>query len=205
MSARDRILNRIHGTLEGITAPPLPDPPPRGTGEATVEEFARRLESVGGVVHRCRDAAAAATVLAELAREKRLERLALSDEPGLGELLGELDPALEILEAPVTRAALLGADAGLTACQLAIAETGTLVLDSSAERHRLVSLLPRLHLALCRADQIVATLREALAHFEPGPPPTVTFITGPSRTADIELELVVGVHGPEELHVLLLG
>ena len=101
---------------------------------------------------------------------------------------------------------LLDADAGLTSCQLAIGETGTLLLDSSAERHRLVSLLPRLHIALCRADQIVATLGEALARIgEEGPPPTVTLVTGPSRTADIELELVVGVHGPEELHVLLVG
>ena len=208
MSAKDRIVSRIRAHLEGSATPELPAPAPPAAlpgGATLVDGFVRRLESVGGVVHRVRDANAAAAALAEIAREETLERLAVSDAPRLAELLGALDSAVEILGDPFDRRALLLADAGLTAVQLAIAETGTLVLDSSAELHRLVSLLPRVHIAVCRADQIVATLGEALARFEePGPPPTLTFITGPSRTADIELELVVGVHGPEVLHVLLL-
>lgn len=75
------------------------------------------------------------------------------------------------------------------------------------ERHRLLSLLPKVHFAVLPADRIVATLGDALAAARGAggaPPRALTLITGPSRTADIELTLVVGVHGPKELHVLLV-
>ena len=94
---------------------------------------------------------------------------------------------------------------GVSCVQAAIAETGTLVLCSTSERHRLVSLVPPVHLALVREGDLVPDLDAAMEHLSSaGPPPLVSFITGPSRTADIELTLVVGVHGPEELHVILL-
>src|SRR6185503_17060568 len=105
------------------------------------------------------------------------------------------------------RAALLAAELGVSCAQWGIAETGTLVLESARERHRLVSLLPPVHVALLPSARLLGTLGEALAALRTsigGPASrTITFITGPSRTADIELTLVVGVHGPRELHVLL--
>ena len=97
-------------------------------------------------------------------------------------------------------------DLGITTAQAAIAETGTLVLDSTQERHRLVSLVPPVHIAIVDASKIFETLNEAVAFIHKNEiSPAVTFITGPSRTADIELTLTVGVHGPQELYVIING
>jgi L-lactate dehydrogenase complex protein LldG len=96
-------------------------------------------------------------------------------------------------------------DVGISNAQAAIAETGTLVLDSACERHRLVSLVPPVHIAIVNASAIVETLGEALAWLRKDKEisPAITFITGPSRTADIELTLTIGVHGPQELYVIV--
>ena len=105
--------------------------------------------------------------------------------------------------------ALFDCDAGITGAQWAIAETGTLVLDSNSERHRLCSLVPPIHIAIIERSSVRQTLSEALETLgQPGPEgvtPTVTFITGPSRTSDIELTLAIGVHGPAELYVIMLN
>lgn len=96
-------------------------------------------------------------------------------------------------------------DVGISNAQAAIAETGTLVLDSDYERHRLVSLVPPVHIAIVNASDIVETLSDALALVRKDKEisPAITFITGPSRTADIELTLAIGVHGPQELYVIV--
>jgi L-lactate dehydrogenase complex protein LldG len=96
-------------------------------------------------------------------------------------------------------------DVGISTAQAAIAETGTLVLDSARERNRLVSLVPPVHIAIVDASSIFQTLGEALAfiHQDGSISPAVTFITGPSRTADIELTLAIGVHGPQQLYVIV--
>jgi L-lactate utilization protein LutC len=100
---------------------------------------------------------------------------------------------------------LFTVDVGITSVQAAIADTGTLVLDSSVERNRLVSLIPPIHIAILDASQIFATLGDVLAALQTGEElnPAITFITGPSRTADIELTLTLGVHGPQELYVII--
>src|SRR5262249_12350113 len=99
------------------------------------------------------------------------------------------------------------AELGVTTAQWGVAETGTLVLESAAERHRLISLLPPVHVALLPAGRLLGTLGDALEAVRParGAPlsRTITFVPRPSRPADIELTLVVGVHGPRELHVLV--
>ena len=97
-------------------------------------------------------------------------------------------------------------DVGISTAQAAIAETGTLVLDSAEERHRLVSLVPPVHIAVVNASAIVETLSDALTLLQREKiSSAVTFITGPSRTADIELTLAIGVHGPQELYVIVDG
>jgi L-lactate utilization protein LutC len=100
---------------------------------------------------------------------------------------------------------LFNSDVGVTNAQAGIAETGTLVLDSSVERNRLVSLVPPVHVAILDALRIYATLGETLAALQSGGElsPAITLITGPSRTADIELTLTIGVHGPQELYVIV--
>lgn len=124
-------------------------------------------------------------------------RIAISDAPLLKRLVnGEIAPnASDIFQF----------DVGISTAQAAIAETGTLVLDSARERHRFVSLVPPVHIAIIDAASIFQTLSEALAfiHQNNNINPAVTFITGPSRTADIELTLAIGVHGPQELHVII--
>jgi L-lactate utilization protein LutC len=106
---------------------------------------------------------------------------------------------------------LARADLGLSGVDYVIAETGTLVLMARAGQMRGVSLLPPVHVAIARTSQVIATLADYLllaqaAGTDPQQYLTscVSFVTGPSRTGDIELKLTVGVHGPGELHLLVL-
>jgi L-lactate dehydrogenase complex protein LldG len=101
-----------------------------------------------------------------------------------------------------------GIDIGITWANWGIAETGTLVIDSTREDIRLASMISEIHLALLPVKRIVDTadeIADALAAAMAGPSNYTAFITGASRTADIERVLALGVHGPLELHVLLLG
>jgi len=107
-------------------------------------------------------------------------------------------------------ARLANCGVGLTAADFAIAETGTIVLSSDEPNALLVSLLPPVHIAVVRSEQMIATIDEAIRKTgseqmaRANPTRSVTLITGPSRTSDVELVLSIGVHGPKELHVIIL-
>ena len=135
----------------------------------------------------------------------RAQRIAISDNPTVERLMHLTDLEIEALAIAPNTTDIFSYDVGISTAQAAIAETGTLVLVSEDERHRLVSLVPPVHIAIVDASRICETLGDALARLRKGKEISraVTFVTGPSRTADIELTLTVGVHGPQELYVII--
>ena len=165
-------------------------------------QFKTSLEAVDGhcVVVRGEDGIARA-----LTQIIRPQRIAISDNPEVERLLHLTDLEIEELGIAPNAHDIFRFDVGISTAQAAIAETGTLVLDSTCERHRLVSLVPPVHIAIIRGSQIYRTLGEVLTLIRKDKEisPAVTFITGPSRTADIELTLAIGVHGPQELYVII--
>jgi L-lactate dehydrogenase complex protein LldG len=153
--------------------------------------FKENVESVAG---HCIITTDVAGSLRQIITDLRAQRVAISDAPELAGF-GVVPCASDLFNFEV----------GITNAQAGIAETGTLVLDSSCERNRLVSVVPPVHIAILRASRIYATLADVLAMLQSGKElsPAITFITGPSRTADIELTLTIGVHGPQELYVII--
>lgn len=107
------------------------------------------------------------------------------------------------------RATAAQADLGITTARLAVAETGTIVLFNGGRRGRIASLLPPHYLVILREEQIVPTLAEVMTHIKQevaaGLPACINLITGPSRSADIEGDLAIGVHGPGNVRVIVLG
>ncbi len=184
---------------------------PSANGDLSpVAMFRERLESVGGHCVVVRDEDEARQALTEIIRELRAQnarlRVALSDAPIVFALAQHLD-AEEITVNPLP-SDLFNYDVGITTAQAAIAETGTLVLEAEKERHRLVSLLPPVHIAVIKAEDFCSTIGQALDRLHRDVAASlsraISFITGPSRTADIELTLTVGVHGPKELYVIVV-
>ncbi len=180
-----------------------------GDERPLLERFRTLLESVGAHFTLIRNEAelmlAVKRIFAELqSAAMQTRRVALSDAAlprSLADYLAELS---EVSVVPSTND-LFGFDVGITTAQAAIAETGTLILDSECERHRLVSLLPPVHIAIVDSKAICATLGDAIKTMRKKSELSraITLITGPSRTADIELTLTIGVHGPKELYVIV--
>lgn len=208
MTARDRILGRIRDAL-GAPGPRIEVPRasrPAVAGDL-VERFCRKLADVHGESALVQDLDAAGELVAARLQQRQARTLAMGGGADMQALAAALRArGFVTLAEDAATDDLLAADAGLTSAQFGIAETGTLALDDAAARARRASLLPPLHVALLRTARLRATLDEALQEAAAGGRPShaLTLITGPSRTADIELQLVVGVHGPRELLVVLL-
>jgi L-lactate dehydrogenase complex protein LldG len=164
-----------------------------------LSQLADRLTDYRAVVRRVTEDQVAGAVGDALTR-RGASRVVLP--PGLG--LDGLPPGIEaVVDDGLPASELDGVDGVITGAAVAIAETGTIILDGSAgQGRRALSLIPDYHLCLLRAGQVVALVPEALARLEPGRP--LTWISGPSATSDIELDRVEGVHGPRTLEVILI-
>ena len=213
--ARREILARVSAvrTRSATDAPPRAEARPTAPREdvpsdpaARIARFQQRLAEVGATSRVLRQDESLAPALADALASHGARTATLSDAAVLRPVADSLRAKGIGLVDCHDRDALLDCDAGITTAQWAVADTGTLVLVGDDERHRLASLLPRVHACVVPRQCIVGGLRDAFAELGSrprGPGRIVTFVTGPSRTADIELTLVVGVHGPAALHLVI--
>lgn len=223
--ARETILGRIAEALRlAAPRPHLSSDTPAGspakvgkpwlpdggeTREAMLAVLADNLGKLRASLHRAPDVTAAGAVLRRLAAEKGWKRLALHR----GELTEAVarDPGCETwrVEDGFDKRRLEACDAGLTACESLVAQTGSLLVSSASNGGRALSILPHAHVVVATVDQVLPDLGAALdaarARHGGALPSMLSFITGPSRTGDIERILVLGAHGPKELHVILVG
>ena len=194
MSAKDLILSRIRAALgDDPAATEVPRDYRREFPAADLELLVERLEDYQAVVHRTADVPGAIAAI--------IGSGALVVPPGLP--AGWLPPDVPAQpDHGLSPARIAAADGVVTAAAVAVAETGTIVLDASPDQgRRILSLLPDLHICVLRPEQVVTSVPEAVARLDPRRP--LTWISGPSATSDIELNRVEGVHGPRNLHVIL--
>ena len=229
-TSREAFLTTVRRSLgrAGTTAPPsngapyaetdssIPPQTPNIDREQLISRFADEVKKVHGVVTRVSGKDELSALLGALVEEKGIRKIVRWDTPALS----TLDPALTSAGAKVIpinlnedeasrselRNALIDADMGLTEVDYAVADIGSLVLRASGPQSRLASVLPPIHVAIVASDRIVASLAHLLPLLNSSEqlPSAVALVTGPSRTADIETIRTVGIHGPVELHVVIL-
>lgn len=206
--AREEILDAVRAATAGhrtgaaavprgyLRHAPGLDPADR---DAVLARFTERLAEYGATVHQA-TADRLPSVLAAALPEGRVAVPAGFPARWLRDWHGQAVAD----EPPLTHAELDGLDAVLTTCAAAVADSGTLVLDAGpGQGRRAATLLPDLHVCVVAADQVVSSLPEVMPLADPGRP--LTWISGPSATADIEMVRVQGVHGPRRLTVVLVA
>jgi L-lactate utilization protein LutC len=213
---RDRVLAAVREAVRaGNRAGGAPPHPERGHvgyqggGADPVGRFAAELSAAGGVCRVVADRAAAVAVVCEIVRDKAAKRVLVGSGPVIDALdLQRLlrDSGLEVSGADAGRETVFAADVGVTGVDYLVAETGSLVLLTAPDQPRSLSLLPPVHVAVADRSQLVPDLFDIFPERveKPRLPACVTLVTGPSKTGDIELRLVTGVHGPGEVHVVLI-
>jgi L-lactate dehydrogenase complex protein LldG len=172
-----------------------------------VDLFVAMAEGVQATVARVPSTTAIPEAVARyLAAENLPAELVLAPDPSLDEIPWEKRPLLHVRRGR----AEAGDAVSLTPCVAAVAETGTLMLASGAHTPTTLNFLPDTHLVVVHADQVVASYEDgwdrlrAAADSGSPLPRTVNFVTGPSRTGDIEQRIVLGAHGPRRLHILVV-
>ncbi len=232
-NSRERIIERIRAGLrttrpflENESARASHTPPPfvhPVTHDDLAQQFAAELTKLQAYPHFCTNDEAALEVIADILQQHEAREVITWDFdhialPGLAALLQQrgvtrLDG--QVAGAPDQRVALLQAHERAPVCisgvDAAVAESATLVIHSGAGRPRMASLLAPVFIAVVRREQFVRGLGEAIERIKQtygdvlADASALTLITGPSRTADIELTLTLGVHGPREVHVVMIG
>lgn len=206
MSTREEILRRVRAATtaaEQVDAPkqPVGDPLAGHDAEWCRERFADRIRDYRALIDLVDDDGLPAAVAAACPPSGDL-----LVPPGLpAPWLTGLDPArLVIDDAGLAAADLDRLACVVTGCAVAIAESGTIVLDGArGQGRRAASLIPDRHVCIVRTDQLVPSVPAAVARLDATAP--LTWISGGSATSDIELNRVEGVHGPRHLHVLLVA
>ena len=209
--SREQILRGVRSALGLAPGQTPPPPPPVMLSLAEIppgdreEMFAARLTALGGKFYRADTPSAA---------RETVERLTLgksaiaSNEPWLREIGITRLPHVRsgITDTAALRDACATCDCGITSATYALADTGTLVLLASAAEARMISLLPPIHIAVVPSSRMLSSLDELLTILPCAAEQTssMVLITGPSRTGDIEQILVRGVHGPGDIHVILV-
>ena len=204
--ARDEVLARVRAALGGAASPSELERTYRMAGEHSagapelVELIGERLRDYKATVHLTAYDLVAQVVAGIVRAEAGPEARLVVDK----EFPGQWREGWHAVEDDgLSASALDELDGAVTTCAVAVAETGTIVLDAGpGQGRRAVTLVPDLHVCLVHAEQVVQTVPEALELLDPSRP--LTWISGPSATSDIELQRVEGVHGPRTLHVLLI-
>ena len=191
-----------------VARPWLPD------GGETPEErlsiLTENLAKLRAIVHRVPDTAAAIDLMLVLARERDWKRVAYHASPLVQPLLAGVPCATHAVDSGTfDKDAVESCDAGISACESLVAQTGSILVSSRTCGGRALTILPHVHVVVATVEQVVATLGEAIQGVRDRHggrmPSMLSFITGPSRTGDIERILVLGAHGPKELIVILVG
>ena len=223
MSGRDAVLGRIRRALgvsgeeatrkalvEGRLAVPLPNIiPARGQlpQAERVELFCRLAEKVAATVRRLERPAEVPAAVAEHLRRHNLPlQVRTGADPAIAALPWETEPHLERLVGPSDG----GDPVSLSHAFAGVAESGTLILLSGPDNPTTLNFLPDTHIVMVRADDIAGDYESVWRrlrgiHGHGALPRTVNFVTGPSRSADIEQTLILGAHGPRALHILVVG
>jgi L-lactate dehydrogenase complex protein LldG len=172
-----------------------------------VQQFAARAEEAKMTAHRVADEAALIDKIVEIIRQVGAGSALVPDDglPARDRILDRLRQEGVRLFDPDDRDAAFSADVGITGMDSAIAETASMCLASGGGRRRLAGLAVPTHIGVVRAEQIVPDLLDWAAKPPAQPPAGQTLVSAPSKTADIELTLVMGVHGPRQEHIIILG
>jgi L-lactate dehydrogenase complex protein LldG len=196
VTARDEVLDRVRRAIGERTPVDVPREYRQADGTpALLDTFVARLEDYKAVVHTVA-ADEVAELLGRLTHGRYVVPAGFPDR-----WLSGVDV---VRDEALTAAQLDRLDGVVTTCALAIAETGTIVLDAGpGPGRRALTLVPDHHVVVVRSEQVVATVPQALTHLVPSRPQT--WISGPSATSDIELQRVEGVHGPRRLAVVLVA
>lgn len=212
--AREEILGNVRASLRrepGSPIPPVPStarvkPRVAGPTDAEIEQLFTEIGKLTGITRRLASRDGLQSALTDLVTAEQVKKATLWATPELQALdvAGTLKAlGVELVSPHADKRLVAGCELGVTGVDAALPETGTLLLRSSAEKPRVVSLLPRVHLAILHPAALRGDLHQAFAEVKNDG--YVVLVTGPSRTADIELTLTIGVHGPRSLYVWLLN
>lgn len=205
-NAKETILARVRAAVESA---PEAAPVPRNYRErderersTILEDFIDRLIDYKAIVTRS-DEGSLPQALADACRQHEITRLVVPADLPTAWVPGGLTVLRD--EPQLSLAELDSSSGVLTGCAVAIAQTGTIILDGGVgQGRRALSLVPDRHLCVVRAEQVVGLVPEAVAWLAERKTQPITLISGPSATSDIELSRVEGVHGPRMLHVFVI-